>query len=256
MMLAPGPSRQMSKEPPLILLSGMGADDRVFAKQREVITRLVVPAWIDPIRGESLPAYAERFAHQIDPGTACFIGGASFGGFVALEMIPHLDVLACFLIGSVRSPDEFPRRLSILRKTSRASGVLPFEVLSLLSKAALISRGHFPSSHVMELIKQLSDADATFLRWACRAVLQWQGCQQAVQVPIYQIHGERDFVLPCRNTNPDVVVPGAGHVLSMSHPREVTRFLQERIKTHTPGTPADEALDTGRNEGCRPRPPR
>lgn len=34
---------------PLILMSGMGADARVFAKQTEAIPQITVPAWIEPL---------------------------------------------------------------------------------------------------------------------------------------------------------------------------------------------------------------
>ena len=39
---------------PLILLSGMGADERVFQRQREAFPDLVVPKWITPDPQESL----------------------------------------------------------------------------------------------------------------------------------------------------------------------------------------------------------
>src|SRR5262245_55843221 len=89
---------------PLILLSGMAADERLFEPQRVAFPDLRVPAWIDPLPGESLRGYAARLARRIDPGRPCLVGGASFGGMVALEMAPHLQADACVLIGSVRSP--------------------------------------------------------------------------------------------------------------------------------------------------------
>jgi thioesterase domain-containing protein len=100
---------------PLILLSGMGADERVFALQQRAFPNLIVPRWISPLEDETLTSFAARLARQIDPGGPCFMGGASFGGFVALEMARHLQAKACFLIGSVRSPAELPRRIRILR---------------------------------------------------------------------------------------------------------------------------------------------
>jgi predicted esterase len=75
---------------PLILFAGMGADERLFAPQREAFPQLVVPKWIEPVPGESLAEYARRFAEYVDPGVECYVGGASFGGFVALEVARHL----------------------------------------------------------------------------------------------------------------------------------------------------------------------
>jgi pimeloyl-ACP methyl ester carboxylesterase len=210
------------------MLSGMGADARVFAKQVEEIPTMAVPEWIPPHKQESLKSYAARLAERTDPGVPCFVGGASFGGFIALEMVRHLDVKACLLVGSVRSPDEFPARLTALRRIAAASDHVPFEVASLLSKAALLSSGSLTAPHVTEVLKQLRDSDASFLRWACRAVLEWEGAEDPGDTPVYHIHGQRDPVLPVKNTHPDVVVPGAGHALSMSHPDEVTRFIREK----------------------------
>jgi len=218
-----------SKTPKLILLSGMGADDGVFERQIEAIPTLHVPQWIQPLPNESLAGYARRWAGMLSINEPCFIGGASFGGFVALEMAQHMDVVACFLIGSVRSPDEFPKRFRALRKMSKAADVLPFEAATLLSKAALLSSGYLTGNHLKVLMQQMSDSDATFLRWACRAVLEWEGGANLNGTTIYQIHGDKDFVLPAENTKPDVLIAGGGHAISMSHPDEVTAFLKEKM---------------------------
>ena len=219
----------MFTSPPLILLSGMGADARVFAAQQQALPNLLVPPWIAPAAGESLARYAARLAAGLHPGGPCFIGGASFGGFVALEMIRHLEVLGCFLIGSVRSPAEFPPAFQALRKVARATAVIPFELASLLSQAALCSGGKFTGTTAAALLDQLAASDADFLRWACRAVLEWQPPALDPRVPIFQIHGARDRVLPATHTTPDVIVPGAGHALSMTHPQAVTDFLRQKM---------------------------
>ena len=108
--------------PPLILLSGMGADERVFAPQLRAFGQLVVPNWIEAKPEESLASYAARLAAAVDPKRPCFVGGASFGGFVAMEMARRLDAMAVFLIGSARSPAELPLRVRALRRLSRATG--------------------------------------------------------------------------------------------------------------------------------------
>ena len=97
--------------PPIILLPGMAADDRLFRLQRDALAGLTIPAWIEPCGREPLIAYAGRLATWIDPGGPCFVGGASFGGMVALEMAVHLRAEACFLIASIRSGRELPWQL-------------------------------------------------------------------------------------------------------------------------------------------------
>jgi pimeloyl-ACP methyl ester carboxylesterase len=225
----------MPTDPPLILFSGMGADKRVFAPQAAAFPGLVVPRWIAPLAAESLAGYAGRLAKEIDPARPCFVGGASFGGMVALEVARHLPhVLGCFLIGSVRSPRELPARVRALRPLGRFARCLPFACLPLSARMTLAMKDH-------PMLRQAADADPTFLRWACRAVLTWEPPAGRPAFPVHQIHGERDPILPCRCTRPDVVVGGAGHVLSLSHPEQVNQFIRERIRA--------EITDCGRSDG-------
>src|SRR5579859_1984873 len=93
----------------------MAADERLFQSQLSTFPSLRVAPWIAPLPGEPLRSYAARLAPQIDPGWPCIVGGASFGGVVALELAQHLPALACVLIGSVRSPANLPRRWRRMR---------------------------------------------------------------------------------------------------------------------------------------------
>lgn len=215
----------------MILLSGMGADERVFAAQRQAIPSLFVPKWLAPEADETLAHYAERFAARLNPGVPCFIGGASFGGFVALEMVRHLEVLACFLIGSARSSAQFPPAFRALRKMSHVAGALPFELATLLSQAALLSGGRLLDQHATALLAQLATSDAAFLRWACRAVLEWAGPAESCRAPLFQLHGTQDPVLPASRAAGAELVPSAGHALSLSHPQAVTAFLLRHMQT-------------------------
>lgn len=109
----------MDVDPPLILLPGMAAGGRLFRLQRAALPCLCTPDWIEPFDREPLTDYAQRFAQSIAPGGRCFVGGASFGGIVALEMAAHLHAEACFLVASVRSDSELPWRLRALRPVAR-----------------------------------------------------------------------------------------------------------------------------------------
>ena len=218
----------MSDDAPLILFPGMGADDRLFAPQRAAFPQLTVAKWIDPTPGESLAAYAARLARHVDPGRPCYVGGASFGGFVAIEAARHLDARACFLIGSARGPGELPLRVRALRRASRLLPFLPFAWAGPLARLGLGASGWAMSTTSGRVLRQLADADAAFLRWACGAVLSWEPPSE-LGIPIHQIHGGNDRVLPVRRTRADVVVPGAGHVLSLTHAEDVNRFIRDRM---------------------------
>jgi pimeloyl-ACP methyl ester carboxylesterase len=65
---------------------------------------------------------------------------------------------------------------------------------------------------------------ASFLKWACGAVLSWQPTPSTV--PVFHIHGDRDRLIPIDRVRPTDVVAGGGHLVSLTHPAEVTAFLR------------------------------
>ncbi|MBC8108540.1 MAG: hypothetical protein H7Z14_18285, partial [Anaerolineae bacterium] len=123
-------------QPPLILVPGMGADERLFTPQRNVFPNLVVPKWITPAPNDSIQSYAKRWALQIDPKRPCFVGGASFGGFVAMEMAKQLQTLGVFLIGSLRGAAELPPKFKMLKPIRQFLSAIP---IAMLGKSAAIS---------------------------------------------------------------------------------------------------------------------
>jgi hypothetical protein len=220
----------MADQTPLILFSGMGADERVFGPQRDAFPELIVPRWIPALPGETLADYAARFATRVDPARPCFIGGASFGGMVAVEVGRRLrHVLGCFLIGSVRAPRELPTRLRMLRPVVRYSHRVPFGWMPPVARGVVPLVGRWSSPSACCMTRQVADSDPEFLRWACGAVLRWEAPDAEPAFPVHQIHGGRDPILPWRLTRPDVVVCGAGHVLTLSHAAVVNDFIRSRM---------------------------
>jgi pimeloyl-ACP methyl ester carboxylesterase len=211
----------MGDDVPLILLPGMAADERLFSPQRAAFPRLLVPAWIEPLPREPLRSYAARLAQQVDPGRPCVVGGASFGGIVALEMAAHLPARVCVLISSVRSPGELPGLYRLLRPAA----VLGPARLGWL--AGLIASASAPSlpRDVAWRLRRLSGPEAAFRRWASWAALTWQPSREARQVRVYQIHGGADRTFPARFTRADIVVPEGGHLLPLTHPQAVNELL-------------------------------
>jgi pimeloyl-ACP methyl ester carboxylesterase len=129
----------------------------------------------------------------------------------------------------VPSPAELPLRVRALKRLGAATRIVPFDFICRLAGRSVDLFGFCSAPQTRRVLRQLSEADATFLRWATRAVLTWQPQPPPPNVPIYHIHGECDHVLPVACTRPDRTVAGAGHVLSMTHADEVNDFLATRI---------------------------
>ncbi len=205
---------------------GNGHRRAALCGKQAALPDLIVVRWIDPLPRESLPAYARRLAAVIDPGTPCLVGGCSFGGMVATEMCWHLDARACLLISSIRSPGELPYYFALTHCALLAT--------QLLRLVPLASRTTLPiTRHVLPC-----GSSRRLSNWpAIRAVFcngppgrYSPGSRVRHQAPVVAIHGTRDRILPCRNVHADEYVEGGGHLLPLTHPEEVNRFLHSQLE--------------------------
>ena len=215
------------------MLSGMAADERLFAAQLAAFPELRVVAWVEPRPGESLRAYAARLASKADPGRPWIVCGASFGGGVAFEMARHLPAVACVLIGSIRSPSRLPWRWRALAPLAWLGPDVLGVVASGLARVGM----PFLTTRTVRRLHRLSRPDSTFVRWAACAVVRWQPGPSALRVRVYQIDGSDDRVLPVWPGDADVVVAGGGHALSLFSPEAVNDFLAGVVRevTQSPG---------------------
>jgi pimeloyl-ACP methyl ester carboxylesterase len=223
------------KTPVVVLLPGLGADDRLFDLQREAFPDLCTLRWLPPQRGEGLDHYAARLAAQVVVTGPLILGGCSFGGMVAYEMARTLRPKALVLIGSAVGPSEIP---IYLRGLSLLSSVVPAKAFGLTRLAAPLSARLFglrkPEQRVL-FAEMLGASSVEFLRWACASIGRWKP-QSLTGVPIFTIHGEKDRILPLRGRSVDVSVPGAGHLLPVTDAETVNDLLLEvtrRLATAT-----------------------
>jgi pimeloyl-ACP methyl ester carboxylesterase len=75
----------------------------------------------------------------------------------------------------------------------------------------------------------MRQASPAFVQWAGSALSRWQGPER-LTAPVFHIHGSADRIIPCRKVKPDVIVPGAGHLVNVTHAEPVNTFLAERMK--------------------------
>ncbi len=210
---------------PLILFSGLAADASIFAPQKIAFPQLVVPRWPIPQVNDTLDSCCKRIADELRPLGRCVIGGASFGGIVALGVAQYLDPLGVLLIGSVRSPTELPYYLRMARRLGPLVRFIPVSLLQFLMLPIASAFFGQVAPHFSGLARQFCNSDSYIFKWSIRQLLEWQYSPN-ISCPILQLHGKRDFVLPLRYTSPDKTVVRGGHVISLTHPNEVNDFIR------------------------------
>ena len=79
------------------------------------------------------------------------------------------------------------------------------------------------------LIAMFKDADSRFMHWTLQAILRWQPTPLE-GISIFQIHGDRDPLIPASRVQADVVIPNGGHLINLTHAEEVNDFLACLLK--------------------------
>lgn len=209
---------------PLFVLSGIGGDERLFDAQRAV--RDIRPiARIEPEDArEPLSHYAARLARTLPIDEPFDLGGASFGGMIALELARHLSPERVFLFGSCRSLDGVA---PLLRAAHSLATIAPDRLLHpprMLQTLLARFFGATTPTHVELFAQMLAATPPSFLRWAVRAVFTWSGVAD-LPIPIHHVHGARDRVIPVHRVKPDCVIAGAGHLLNVTHADAVNGWL-------------------------------
>jgi len=221
--------------PRLILFPGLGIDERLFDNQRNgsIPARLEFPTLPTPAKSETVQTYAARVAASIDPTPPLYLGGVSFGAMIALEMAPGLQASGVFFISGCTQPQQIS---PIIRAGALLATGMPrwmFPTARLVSPAFLRLLGKFDRTERANLSSVFRAANFELARWGARQIMRWRAPLNP-PCPVHWIHGGADHIVPVNRVQPDVVVPGAGHFLNVSHPKEVNAFIANLVYNHQP----------------------
>jgi len=190
----------------------MGADSSMYRgpwRELDWVRFLDWPAYY----GETtLAEVAQRVIDEngIQPGDG--VGGSSLGGMVAVEVARLVPVSSVVLIGSAMTRAEIHPLLTM---------AAPLVTLTPLRLAQILA-GKSVEGPVGDAFAR---ADPRFVRAMCRALAHWDGAgASSLPCPVYRIHGEHDLVIPCPGDSVQIV-PGAGHLIALTHPKECVEFL-------------------------------
>lgn len=236
------------KSPTLILFPGLGADSSLFAEQKKSFgDSLFTPDWIVPKSSEGLSEYCHRFAPQLLSSTvlrdksAFYLGGFSFGGMAALELAAFINqknpgkVKGVVLISSGRTKQ-------IIRVSFRIQALIGARLPQKFLEWALyqqmihqfVKGERLNAKHANELSIMLKSIDFSFFKWSLRACATWNPKNSYLtpkfSVPVFEIQGENDPIIPFSSESDVVTLTGAKHLIQYTHSREVNQWLEQIIQ--------------------------
>lgn len=208
-------------------IPGVGGGEKIFSRLRLKQAEVVPLKWLQPERGENLPAYAKRLAAQIDSSLPFWLLGVSFGGMVAIEISRFLSPGRVVLVSSVKSRGELPWYGRLLGKM----GVHRLVAMPL-ARSFVAPASHFLGIETEEdyrLAKELvHSTSGPFLRWSIRQSWTWNP-ESAPPANLVHIHGTADRIFPARFVNPDIWIKGGGHFMIVSRADEISALLDRLV---------------------------
>jgi len=129
---------------------------------------------------------------------------------VALEIAGLIQLKAVILIGSAMNKGEVNGLLTLLS---------PFAVVTPITLVQLLA-----GKHRNLVTAMLADSNPDFIRTMCTYLRSWPGYSGAGD-QVFRIHGKKDHIIPCPATGCDVI-DDAGHLVAITHAREVAGFLK------------------------------
>lgn len=214
--------------PHIYLISGLGADYRVFQKinfEEHKFTHIV---WDNPkANDQSIGDYTKGLLTQIKHKNPILIG-VSFGGMIAIEIAKLIPTAKLIVISTVKTKQELPFKYRLLGLT----GLNKITPEWILNKNSIFLEHMFgiKSEAVKKVFKEIvSDTDTHFMKWAINQIVNWKNSK----TPAHTIHiqGDKDRLLPIKLNNVQHIIKGGGHFMIFEKAEEINEIILQEIKT-------------------------
>lgn len=216
----------MTDKKTMYILSGLGADERVFEDLDFFNFTPYFIKW-EPITTDfTIEEYAKQLINQIEDKQPILIG-LSFGGIMAIEIAKLIETQMVFIISSVKTRKEIPFYYRFAGKLN----LHKLLSLKMMQKANRISEYLFGAKTIYEklLLEQiLFDTDPKFLKWAVDKMVKWQN--NSYPSNLYHIHGTKDRILPIRFLKADCEIKDGEHLMTVTRYEEVMKTFKSRLE--------------------------
>ena len=210
-------------------ISGLGADEKAFAKLHVEGYELVHLPWLMPVQKETIEQYATRMLTNIKDKNPVLMG-LSFGGIMSIEIARQIPVEKVILISSIKSSKEIPGWMKLAGRL-KINKIIPIRSYEFLEPV----QNHFigaSSSSEKEMVRAYrKNVSEKYLNWAVNQVLNWKNDWQPAS--LYHIHGNADKIFPIKKISANYIVDKAGHLMIMNKHKEVNQFLSRILLPET-----------------------
>jgi len=213
----------------LLLIPGLGYDDRIFHNLDLSEFEIEYLNWIEPLKNEHVHAYAQRlFATAKTSSKKTILIGHSLGGIVSQEIASVQPIEKIILVSSLKSRKELPLSFKIVK---------PLRLSKLFTKWVCIKSVRFwGKSHGFDTVttklfkSMIKKQTNTYLQWALKALSSWQEPKIPDTTEIIRIHGTNDKTLPYKLIEkPDLVIKNGSHICVINKAEIISEFIKSNV---------------------------
>lgn len=207
------------------LLPGQGADHRQYQFMdlgSEYALKDI--RYFTPALGMDMREYAFLLSRQIDRSQPFILIGTSLGGMLATEMTEFLKPEHVIIIASAKCRKELPLHYR-LQKYFEINNLIP---ATLTKWGALILQPLVEpdrDQYKEIFVNMLEDKDPLFLSRTVEMIVSWE--REEAPRSIIHIHGTEDHTLPIKNVDPDYIIEGGSHMMTLTRADEINQLILE-----------------------------
>lgn len=202
-------------------ISGLGADEKIFANLQVPGYELVHLPWLRPEKGERKETYAGRMAANINTPDPILLG-VSFGGMIGIEIAKQLPLKQLFIVSSVKDTSELPGWMKWVGRL-RLNKVLPVKSNRLTEGLDNRQLGVSNAEELAMVRHYRKMADHVYINWAINEVLNWKNGWQPER--IVHIHGTKDRMFPVKKIRNAQLIDGGTHLMIHNRAPEIAAVI-------------------------------
>jgi len=207
----------------IYILSGLGADERAFARMDWGELEVHHISWLPVKRGDDFQVYVKQLAAFITEPHFILLG-MSFGGMIAQEIAKLKKPDQLILISSFKGHWELPWRYRFIMMM-RIDAMLRPSMFKQTSGVAQWFFGTKQKRNDGKLLKRIiDDTNEDFIAWALHPIVVWRGNKE---IPTISIHGSNDRLIPIAKVQADYIIQHGGHFMVYNHADEISAIVQD-----------------------------
>lgn len=213
----------------IILIPGLGYDDRIFHNLDLSDFEIEYLNWIEPLKNEHIHEYSQRLFATAKPSSKkTILIGHSLGGVVSQEIASVNQIEKIILISSITSRKELPFSFKIVK---------PLRLDRLFTKGICIKsirfwgKQHGFDAETTKLFKSMIGKQTnSFLQWAFRALSSWKEPKVPTTTKVIRLHGTNDKTLPYKLiSKPDLIIENGSHICLITEASTVSEFIKKSV---------------------------